>query len=482
MGKQNATVNTDHKWLNLPDETMQVYNCFDTLATVRAAKGLRQTLTETGQLHYFESRVWPLVEPILAMQRRGIPVCRDTLNAYRESVRLELAETVTSVERLIPNGARFNLNSPPQRASLLYDTCGLKVPPPTRDRPARSTNQAAMTWIIQHLRKRDEPFRGVLEGLFHRSRLNTILSRYLDFAIRDDRVFPRIKLTGAETGRLAYADPAIQQYPEEVRVIFKTKPGNVLLGADYSQIEARILAILSQDRASIEVFEAGGDVHAANARDLFGLTPVQWSDLSPKLVKEYRNFAKAFLYGISYGGNPETLKTKLFCPCPRCVAKVPPTATLGKDEVVRASQRWFHIHAPVPRWRDALVESVRYSKTYTNPMGRKRYFCAPYPEYLRELYNCPMQSTAAEIINDATIRLHKLNAPLILQHHDALVLEVPEAEVQFWGRVLKAEMERSVPELGDAVFPVDLTWGSSWGSLKSLDLVDAERNPSGNRA
>ena len=475
----HAITTTEHKWLNLPDETVQVYNCFDTLATVRTAKGLRQTLTETGQLTYFETRVWPLVEPILAMQRRGIPVDREVLNQYRESVRIELGETVVAVERLIPNGAKFNLNSPPQRAALLYDTLGLKVPPATRDRPARSTNQAAMAWILQHMRKRDEPYRGVLEGLFHRSRLNTILSRYLDFHIADDRVYPRIKLTGAETGRLAYADPAIQQYPEEVRVIFKTKPGMALLGADYSQIEARILAQLSQDRASLEVFSSGGDVHAANARDLFGLSPVQWSDLSPKLVKEYRNFAKAFLYGISYGGNPETLKTKLFCPCPKCVAKVPPTATLGKEEIVKASQRWFHIHAPVPRWRDALVESVRYSKTYTNPMGRKRYFCAPYPEYLRELYNCPMQSTAAEIINAATIRLHNLNAPLILQHHDALVLEVPETEVQYWGRVLKTEMERPVPELGDAVFPVDLTVGNAWGRLTSLNLKPSRNESNG---
>jgi DNA polymerase-1 len=449
---------------------MQRYNCFDVLATVRAWRGLERVLRANNQWDYYDQRVRPLLHPIMNVQRRGLRVDTDELTRLRHDLGEELADTERRIRAYSPDPYTLNLNASAQRAQLLYDQVGFKEPPPTNDRPARSTNQSALLWILQHLRKKDEPHRDLLEQLFHRSRLNTILTRYLTLQLDPDgRIRPRIKLTGAETGRLAYADPAIQQWPREIRTLLVPEPGYVFIAADYSQIEARILAILANDQASLDVFAAGGDVHAANARDLFELSEADWAAANPTVLEESRNFAKTFLYGISYGGEPETMKTKTFCPCPKCAEKVPATATLTKEAISRASQRWFAIHAPVLRWRDALGEEVRRTHQYTNPMGRKRYFCEPWPTFLRPLYNTPMQSTAADIINDATVRLdQQYAARIVLQHHDMLMLEVPEGKADHWSRVLRQEMERPVPELGNAVFPVDLKKGVSWGRMSKF--------------
>jgi len=465
---RGPTLNTSHKWLNIPDTELSRYNCYDTLATALGWQMLTQAMETNGQWQYYKERVRPFVPAVLEMQTRGLRIDTAELQRLRTDLGQELADTEAKVRSVASCPYTLNLNSPPQRAQFLYDEVGFKVPPATRKRPARSTNQDALLWILKGLRKSDP--RELLEQMFHRSRLNTILTRYLTLDVDPDgRIRPRIKLTGAETGRLAYADPAVQQWPREIRTLVVAAPGHTLVAADYSQIEARILAKLSGDRVSLEVFHAGGDVHAANAQDLFAVSPGAWADLPAGLREEYRNFAKTFLYGISYGGSPETMHTKTFCPCPQCAGKVPPTAKMTTAQVTAAANRWFAHHQPVVQWRDALVADVRRTHTYTTPCGRKRYFCEPYPAFVRPLMNFPMQATAADIINEATVRLHHIHAaPIVLQHHDMLTLEVPTADVPRWAQVLRTEMERPVPELGGMVFPVDMKRGDSWGRMEKI--------------
>jgi len=148
---------------------------------------------------------------------------------------------------------------------------------------------------------------------------------------------------------------------------------------------------------------------------------------------------------------------------------VPPTAKMTTAQVTAAAGRWFAHHRPVVQWRDALVADVRRTHTYTTPCGRKRYFCEPYPAFVRPLMNFPMQATAADIINEATVRLHHIHAaPIVLQHHDMLTLEVPTPDVPRWAQVLRTEMERPIPELDGMVFPVDMKQGDSWGRMEKI--------------
>lgn len=453
-------VTTKSKWVQMDATQRDRYNCWDVVATARSYRGLREELQSNGQWEFYEREVWPTVPVVLAMQERGLgfdPVARAAL-------REQLTEERADVERRIKAAATFaiNLNSTHHRARLLFEDLQFK-PPKITGTGKRSTDQETLVKILQHLRKRDEPNRAVLENLFHRSRLNTILTRYLKVEDREGRVYPRIKMYGAETGRMAYADPALQQYPKEARILYRASPGCHFVAADYSQLEARILAVLAQDRTSLAAFAAGEDIHRSNARDLFGKALDQVVDVAP-----YRNFAKGFLYGISYGGSPETMKTKLFCPCPRCADKVPPTVKLPRSQITEASQRWFAIHEPVLRFRERLAEQVRQHHFYVNPLGRKRYFCTPWPSVERELYNFPMQSTAADIINRAMRVLHEeYNAPIVLQMHDSLMLEVPSGTIAHWSFILREVMERPVAELDGTTFPVDVEVGESWGDMKT---------------
>lgn len=468
-----AIVTEDHAWLQHPVQRASVYNLWDVYNTARLRQPLREQLKDNQQLAFYEKEVWPLVEVVMQMQRRGFYFRKEA----RDELRMQLREELRSTEAEIRTVAGWTgairpdpLNSPPKKAWLLYEKLGLK-PSVRRGVETRSTDQEALSALLKGLRKKDAHAKPVLEKLFHRSRLHTILTRYLDVEVdTDNRVRATIKLYGAETGRLAYANPAIQQYPKEARVLYGAPPGKIWIAGDFSQLEARILAVLSQDHVSLAVFAAGGDVHTQNAQDLLGLSQTQWDDLPSTTRSAARNLAKSFLYGISYGGDPQSLKSKLFCPCPHCAEKVQTTLTVGRDEMTAASQRWFHIHAPVLRFRDSLGEEARVSKRYVSPLGRIRYLCTPWPRCKTELYNLPMQCTAADIINRVMCRLHyHYQAPLHLQMHDELVLEVDDtpSSISYWASILKKEMEEEVPELRTS-FPIDLKMGTVWGQFKPI--------------
>jgi DNA polymerase-1 len=214
---------------------------------------------------------------------------------------------------------------------------------------------------------------------------------------------------------------------------------------------------------SIGVFESGGDIHHQNAADLFGTTAVS---------KAMRNYAKTFLYGISYGGEAESLKLKDFCPCWRCVDLAPPQVNLSRDDVIKSADRWKSRHSCVFTWREALLDSVKgFGKdhTYTSPFGCRRVFMEPREVCKRSLFDYPMQHCAAMVVNRAMRRLHEeYAAPIVLQMHDSLMLEVPEVEADTWDEQLREVMEAPVPELGGVVFPTTASRGETWGSLEEV--------------
>jgi DNA polymerase-1 len=470
-----TTVFSDHPWLNL-GEKGAAYNAWDLIATARVYKETKEELEDNRQLPFFEREVWPLVEPVLAMQRRGLLLDKKGKTQYRRELRKELKETDQSIFDHVKK--ELNLDSNPQVAELLYEDLGLKCHKLTEIGRKPSVDQEALTRCLRRLRVKDRHAQPVLEALFHRSKLQTIDERYLGVDVGEDqRVHPDIKLVGTETGRFAYADPPLQQFPDAIRHLLIASPGSVFVAADHSQLEARIMAHLSNDKLSLAVFDAGGDIHSANARDLFGYAPAHWEEMEESKKKEARVFAKSYLYRLMYGGSAGA-KIRLFCPCPKCKDILPATVDFTREEIERADKRWTQKHGAVFRWRNHLLKSVAGragTGWYTNPLGRRRRFMGPYSAITREVYNMPMQSTAADIINRAMVRGHQAGLPFVLQMHDSLMIEVPIDQAPLSAHTLKNIMEEPVKEMGDRVFPVDVAMGSNWGAW------DKKKNPGGLR-
>lgn len=463
---KHSFVFSDHKWLSLDDETASIYNDWDVYGTAIAYKGIRQELKDNRQDVYFQNHVWPLIAPIRRLQKHGLYLDVGALSDHRRKIAQEINELNQAI-LFYSDRPDLNIDSNEQIAELLYVKRGLRCHKYT-DSGMPSVDQEALFLCHAGLRKKDEPVRPLLEHLFHRSKLKTIQERYLGVeADRDGRVRPRIKFPGTETFRLAYSDPPEQQRPEMVRNIYCAPPGSVLIGADYSQLEARIMAYLANDQQSIAVFESGEDIHTANVLDLFELKLEEWNALDNRQQKELRDFAKSFLYRLMYGGSAKTAKQKFFCPCPKCVSRA--SRGMKRDDIKQADVRWLMKHPSVPAWRKRLVWQVRNNGWYTDPFGGRRCFMAPMSEIERELYNYPMQKTAADIVNESMIiGEQEYEMPFFMQMHDFLGIEVPIEDAKLWTDRLVDIMTRPIPQLGGVRFPVEVKMGRNWRDMHKI--------------
>lgn len=468
MASKYAT-NTDHLFLQLPDETLGVYNCWDSYQTAKLVKPLLAEAKERGNLPYILDVMEPLQTAVMNMQARGMMLDTDALRTYRNTVRADLDAADHIILQADPTGElrkptpkySNSIGSPHRLGNFLFGTLGLK-PPKKTSAGMNSTDQETLYRLLRTLRKKDADARPILMALFHRSRLKTIYQRYLKLEPDPDgRVRAQVKMYGTKTMRFSYSEPALQQFPPEARHVFKASDGHTLLQADYSQLEARILAYLSGDTPSIHVFESKGDVHNQNAADLFGVGPDQ-------VTKPHRNFAKAFLYGLSYGGDVDTMKTKLFCPCPKCEAVVPPTLKLKRADLKVAEEKWHRIHRRVAKFQDETAKFVRTHHYYESPMGARRYISKPWGADLsRELKNLPMQFGGALLMNQRQVWLDRLDCPIVLQMHDSFLLEVPDNMVDHWVQKVKTVMESPIEGLNGVCIPTDIETGRNWGALEA---------------
>jgi DNA polymerase-1 len=428
-----------------------------------------------GDTTYYEKTVWPRMDVILDMQRRGLPVDMNRLRELGKEYVAERDEADAEIRRM--TGLHdLNMNAPRQRAALLHKTLGFPVVKRT-DSGDPSSDQSVLDKLWRKCGKRDDR-RPILARMFHRSKVNTIVSRYIRMHPKDGRVYPTVKFCGTPTERLAYSGPPLQQFPKvgqwvRIRSVIRARPGYVFVAADYSQLEARILAILSGDEPSLAAFARGEDIHEVNTCDLLGYerkqvkfdTTAERYGMSEKAWEGARNYGKSFLYKISYGGQADLLEARVFCPCDKCSAEVPPMAKLGRDAARAAGERWFAKHSAVQRFRAELERQVGVYHYWQSPLGGKRWVFAPWKDAMRMAYNLPMQWIASQIMHRSMARLHHHEAPMILQMHDDIVLEVTEATAGMWQYILRETMERPVPELGGAVFPVDVRVGERWSDL-----------------
>lgn len=504
----------------MPDdrERLTVGNAWDCYSTALLARSLPAVLEYNGQLPYWRDEFWSLADAVLAMQRRGIAVDIIERDRMKRDIGRELGEVDCSLIRLAICPS-INTNSDTQLRRWLFGGDRTKAEPgaevaiakPRRKkdptptvrclglRPAGKTDGGLwsvdrdnLMRVLRDLRKMDQPHVPILHALLHRSRLNKLLE-YLDFPVRqmDDgshRIYPLVKMTGTKTMRLAYSSPPIHSWADEIRSMVVASPGNVLVACDYSAIESRIFAWLTDDQGDMERFanmDAAAtaadrelwDIHVNTAKELFGLDA-----LPADKRKAYRNHAKSVRYGIfQYGGEPESAKTKTFCPCPKCAHLMPDTLSLTPAELRNTTERWFRRHPNVKLWRNNMLRNFQgphASRSIRLPSGLPTYFFKPWSaELWREVWNRPIQHTAAWIIGRAQRRLHELGAPIVLQHHDSLVFDVPAHQAALAARQAKLVMEQPVAEMGGMRFPVEVTMGPSWAALKPVADANPDPNP-----
>ncbi|MBI5854664.1 MAG: hypothetical protein HZB35_05425 [Nitrospirae bacterium] len=395
----------------------------------------------------------PLVPVLAEIERNGFLLDVGALQALGKELERELNRMMETIAGLA--GEAFNINSPKQLAVVLFEK--LKLKPIRKTKTGYSTDEDTLTQLAtQH----DLP----AQILNYRS-LSKLKSTYVD-ALPElvnpetGRLHTSLNQTVAATGRLSSTEPNLQNIPVKgeyglrIREAFITPPGHALICADYSQIEPRILAHLSQDPKLLKVFEQGEDIHMATAVEIFKLPAGQ-------ITREMRRAAKSVVFGIVYGISPFGLSQNI---------------GVSQAEAKQYIDTFFERFGSVRALMDQNIAEGKQKGFTTTILGRRR----PIPELQsadptqrgfgeRMAVNSPIQGSAADIIKVAMIAVsRRLQAELpstkmILQVHDELIFETPEHDVEKAERLVKAEMEASGSRLGLSVpLKVDLGVGSNW--------------------
>jgi DNA polymerase-1 len=370
-----------------------------------------------------------------------------------ESMSAEFGKAMQELERQIERaaGRAFNVASTRELGQVLFDE--LKLPVQKRLKTGPSTDQD----VLEKLAEMHPLPRLVLE---HRS-LAKLKGTYVDALPQlieaDGRIHTTYNQAGAATGRLSSQDPNLQNIPirtevsRRIRAAFVAPPGRRLLSADYSQIELRILAHFAEDPALLESFRTGEDVHASTAAETFGVA-------RDAVTPEMRRIAKVLNFGIAYGLSAYGLSQRLDMP---------------GAEAQGIIDRYFARYAGVKRWLEGAVETARTEGEVRTLFGRKREIPEIHSrnpglrqQAERMAVNTPIQGTAADVIKiamirvDGALRASGLDARLLLQVHDELVLEVADRDLEPLGKLVREEMEGAAAL--QAPLEVDVGHGRTW--------------------
>ena len=416
----------------------------------RLAAALRPALEEKKLVKVYEEIELPLAEVLAEMERVGVRVDPQALGTLSESMEKEVRRLEKEIWELA--GTEFNVNSPIQLGEILFDK--LNLAPAAKRGRAKARSTAAE--ILEELSARHPLPAKVIEY----REVAKLKSTYVDTLPKlihpeTGRVHTSISQTVAATGRLSSSDPNLQNIPirtelgRQIRAAFVAEKGKILLSADYSQIELRVMAHFSKDPVLVEAFRNGEDIHARTAQEVFGVGPLAQT-------AEHRRAAKAINFGIIYGLSAFGLAQQINVP---------------QKEAAQFIAAYFARYKGVKAYLDRALEGTRKTEEARTLFGRIR----PIPEILspqvqlrnfaeRTALNSPLQGTAADLIKLAMIAIHKrlreekLQTQMILQVHDELLFEAPVME--------KAAVEKLVKEEMEGVYqlevPLEVEIGSGW--------------------
>jgi DNA polymerase-1 len=441
----------------VPIHAAAEYAGADADMTYRLAAIMVERLKERALYQLFTEVEMPLIPVLVRMELTGILVDQ----AFLKRMATELSEQIQALEQAIYQavGHEFNINSTGQLGEVLFQE--LKLPPTKRTKTGYSVDAEVLDTL-----KGTHP---AIDNLLEYRQLKKLKSTYVDGLLElihpnDGRVHTSFNQTIASTGRLSSSQPNLQNIPirtevgRRIRRAFLADPGWVLLTADYSQIELRILAHITREPALVEAFAKDEDIHAATAARLYKV-PLQ--EVTPAM----RRLAKTINFAVLYGQSPFGLSR---------VADIPLSEA---TEYIRNYEATFpQVHAYVEGTKE-LARTQGYVETL---LGRRRYV----PDLLalpmvqrqaaeREAINMPIQGTNADIIKIAMIRLQhgfeelQLKTRMILQVHDELVFEVPNEELELVKNLVRATMEEamslSVP------LKVEMKVGTNWYEVEPIN-------------
>ena len=424
-------------------------------SVLRIAAVLREKLAEQDAERLFEQIEMPLVTVLARMELRGVRIDTQLLAAMSAELDGRMRTLLAEIYALA--GGEFNVHSPPQLREVLFEKLKISPRGVRRGKTGLSTDVDVLTRLAREhpLPQKILDFRGLAK----------LKSTYVDAlpALVDPatgRIHCSFNQTVAATGRLSSSDPNLQNIPirteegRRIRQAFLPAPGQRLISADYSQIELRVLAHVTADETLISAFRNREDVHVRTAAEVFHVDPARVS-------AEQRRAAKVINFGILYGMGPSRLSKEL---------------GISFEEAQTYIESYFARYPGVEKYIESTLEAARKTGFVTTLLGRRRFIpdltsteggVRQFAE--RTAVNTPIQGTAADLIKAAMVAIDRRltaagsGAGMILQVHDELILEAPEAEVDAVAAVVREEMEGaarlSVP------LEVAVGVGSSWAEI-----------------
>ncbi|WP_121118697.1 DNA polymerase I [Croceibacterium ferulae] len=437
----------------VPLDRATEYAAEDADVTWRLHRHLKPRLATEGGTRVYERVDRPLIPVVAAMERHGIRVDRQALAGLSEKFAGEIARIEGEIFENA--GQSFTIGSPKQLGDILFDKLGYKG-----GRKGKSGQYSTDQAVLEKLAADGATLPRMILEWRHLSKLKTTYTDALQAAIdpHTGRVHTSYSLVGAQTGRLSSTDPNLQNIPirtaigRQIREAFVAEPGNVLVAADYSQIELRLAAHMADVPPLKEAFAAGQDIHSRTAEEMFGTV-----DRDTRARAKTINFA--ILYGISRWGLAGRLE-------------------IEADEAQAMIDRYFERFPGIQRYIVQTLEQVRergYSETL---FGRKTWFPRINSKAINErqgseraAINAPIQGTSADIIKRAMVRMRPAlaeaglpHARMLLQVHDELVFEMPEGDVDAARPVIERVMaEAAMPAVELSVpLAIDIGHGLSW--------------------
>ena len=419
----------------------------------RLCEKLELLVEENGQKALLHEVEIPLARVLAGMEQVGFEVDRSGIESFGEMLSDRIDNIVQEIYNAV--GYEFNLNSPKQLGEALFDKLGL--PARKKTKSGYSTNAEVLESLAN-----EHP---VVERILEYRTLAKLKSTYCEGLIKviaaDGRIHSTLNQTETRTGRISSTEPNLQNIPvrqdlgREMRRFFRAKEGCVLVDADYSQIELRVLAHMADDAAMIDAFNSEADIHTITASQVFNMPP----ELVTPLM---RSRAKAVNFGIVYGIGAFSLAKDI---------------GVTRKEADQYIKGYLAHYAGVQRYMDRVVQEAKEQGYVSTLFGRRRYL----PELTasnanlrafgeRVARNMPIQGTAADLMKLAMIRVDRrlraegLEARLVLQVHDELIVECPDGEVERVKMLLTQEMEG----VADLSVPLnaDSAAGQSWAEAK----------------
>ena len=440
----------------VPIEDATPYAAADADMTARLRAVLEDQLEKQGLTHLLTDMEMPLVPVFVDMQRKGIKVEEGALHEMSRDLNEQMKQAEVDLYQSI--GHTVKINSPKELSDLLFNELGL--PKTKRTKTGYSTDANSLEGL--------KGLHPVVDKILEYRQVAKLKSTYVDalpemINPRTGRIHTSYHQTGSATGRVSSSDPNLQNIPvrtelgRQVRRAFiaEDAPQRLLFSADYSQIELRVLAHMSQDTGLLEAFKRGEDIHSATASQMFEV-PINEVD------GEMRRIAKVLNFGVIYGLSAHGISQQ---------------TGFSREEGANFIDTYFAKYPGISEYLDRVKAQTRETNYAETLLGRRRYIPEIHSSNFnvrsaaeRMAINMPIQGTAADIMKIAMIRVHdrlereQMQSKMLLQVHDELVFEVPQEEMDGLKSVVFDEMPAAM-EL-DVTLKVDAKWGETWGDME----------------